>query len=224
MLPLVTDPYATAASSWPATCTGGSCNTQTVPTNGTYTLQPGVYPSGMTLDGTSCTTGKKGTTCDTSNSVTYTMQPGVYYLGGSLNVPSNSITLNGTGVTIVLTGNNVVNVSGNGATFNLVAPSSGWNQGLAIWEPTSTGTNYFSGGSGGSGNATAMNLTGLIYMPDATMAYNGNYGTQASPDCTEIIANTINLDGSNLNFASGNACSNVAGAPSEIYQPVVLVE
>jgi hypothetical protein len=224
----LTDPFASSASSWPATC--GSCTQRSVPTDGTYTLQPGAYPSGMMLDGTSCTTttgknGKTTTKCNTNNNVTYTMQPGIYYLGGNLSVPSNGITLSGTGgVTIVLTGNNVVNVSGNGAAFNLTAPSSGWNQGLAIWEPTSTGTNNFSGGDNG-GNATAMTVTGLIYMPDATMSYSGNFGTQASPDCTEIIANAINLGGSNLHFASGKNCSNVPGAPSKtINASIVLVE
>ena len=224
----VTDPYATTASSWPTSCTGGSCSTRTVPTNGTFTLSPGVYPSGMTLDGTSCTTDKHGNvSCKTSNNVTYTMQPGVYYVNGNINVPSNSITLcadtacgGSSGVTIIPTGNSIVNVTGNSATFDIVAPSSGWNAGLAFWEPTSTGTNGF-----GTGNGATMDITGAIYIPDGTVQFSGNAGTSSSPECTQIVASSITLAGSNINFASGKTCSNVARrVRRETIQPVALVE
>ena len=226
----VTDPYATAASSWPTSCSS-TCTPQTVPPTSnctsfpcTLTLQPGVYSPDLSNNvglAESCSIGKKNkVTCSNENrGITYSIQPGVYWLSNNLTVNANNVTLTGTGVTIILTGNSVVNVNGNSATFNITAPSSGWNTGLAFWEPTSTGTNGF-----GTGNGATMDITGAIYIPDGTVQFSGNAGSSSSPECTQIVASAVTLDGSNINFASGNSCSSVAGAPSEIYQPVVLVE
>ncbi len=219
----VPDPYASEASSWSACPTGITCSpsspltcggignppctattppttttcspsvttghghnavTTTYPCNAATSLSPGVYPNGITLS---------------ANNTTYTMSAGVYYVGNAadgigLELTGQSVTLNATGgVTIVLTGNSIVNMTGNSAALNLTAPTTGWSEGIAIWEPTSTGSNQFAGG-----NTNVDNITGVIYTPNANVTYTGN--STGTPTCTQIISKTLTLQGNNISF------------------------
>jgi Flp pilus assembly protein TadG len=190
--PPVTDPYAAAAASWPTSGGTTQTNCPPVPKHGTAppctaTLSPGTYATGIELPIT-------GTT--------YTMSAGIYYVGGNFNITGNNITLNGTGVTIVLTGNNVFTLNGQNSVINLTAPTAtGWDQGIAIWEPTSNGSNNF------VGNSANVTITGVIYAPQADVIYTGNTGT--SPTCTQIVAKTVEFGGNSINL-TGN-CSSAPG-------------
>jgi Flp pilus assembly protein TadG len=213
--PGIADPYAATSSSWPATCTGTACGAQTncAPGNSCstappscpgYSFCPGVYSAGITLG---------------SNNTSYTMAPGVYYVGGSgLSITANSVTLSGTGgVTMVFTGQNGVATSKNNTTLALTAPASGWNDGISLWQPCAVGP--CTGFSGGKNNLSDQ-ITGAIYMPKSSVVFDWNNGGVA---CTQIIAQTITLDGNNIGL-SGN-CSNVAGGPPKlINQSPILVE
>jgi Flp pilus assembly protein TadG len=176
--PKVPDPYAALAATWPSSCSG-SCPTQTVPSCAgqcsAATLSPGVYPVGISLNNSS------------SSIVTWTFNPGVYYLQGNLNISGQNIKVNGTGVTFVLSGSlSTFLINATNATINVTAPTTGWNAGIAIWEPTSTGSNALA-----SGNS----VTGVIYTPNASLSF----GNTASPTCTQIVAQQVSLSG-NVNL------------------------
>ena len=187
--PPLSDPYASDATTWPSTCT--SCTkTVCVPTGSpkTCTLMPGNYgSSGINLS---------------VNNATYTMSPGVYYSSGNLVLGGNNMALNGTGVTIVLNGNSTIQSTGNNSSMTIAAPTAnGWNQGIAIWEPTSNGNNTI------GANSFTSTVTGVIYTPNATVNFNGNTGV--TPVCTQIVAKSVGFGGNSINFTG--ACSSVPG-------------
>ena len=215
------DPYATPSSSWPSTCSGGACGSQSCSPCGA-SLSPGVYPNGISLN---------------SNNATYTMSPGVYYLGpAGLSVGGQQVTLNATGgVTLVFqgtstTGSGGINVATNGFTLNLVAPSnaSQWNDGIAVWQPLPTqftpNAKAPTDGISFSKNNPDLNVTGLIYMPDGSVSYGMNNGQTT---CTQVVAQSFNFSKNNttIGFENGAACNGVAGAPTkQINQSAALVE
>jgi hypothetical protein len=189
--PPVADPYKTAAASWSTSGGANQTNCQTGGSTCTTTLVPGTYANGITLGG--------------SNNATYTMTPGIYYLGGNgFSIQTNHTTVTGTGgVTLVLTGSSsAITLGGQNSVFNIVAPTAtGWNQGIAIWEPTSNGTNNF------VGNSASVTITGVIYAPNADVQYTGNTGATAT--CTQIVSKTVEFGGNSINL-TGN-CSSVPG-------------
>lgn len=145
---------------------------------------------------------------------TLSMGAGTYYFSGNFNISGDSATVTGNGVTMVLTGNNsAITTPGQSPTINLTAPTSGWNAGIAVWEPISTGNNTI-----GANSATAT-IQGLIYAPGANMDYEGNTGV--SPVCTQIVSKTINLGGSSINLTGD--CGSVPGV-KVFGQIVALVE
>jgi len=203
--PPVADPYASEAAAWPKVCAGCTTYsqnpTETPPKSNIFPLVAGNYPSGIVLS---------------SSGGTYNFAPGTYYLGGNLSVTKANITINGTGgVTLILTGNSVIDASSNNSIMNLSAPSSGTFEGVVVWEPTSTGTNNF------GGNSFIANLKGIIYTPNGIVNYAGNTGTTALPSCVQIVAKSILLGGNSINI-SGN-CASVPGF-KKFGQLVALVE
>src|SRR6185312_12034317 len=109
--PPVTDPYAGSASNWttsdtsgaapptnciPVTTTGQGKNKVTTGGCTSSTLTPGNYPSGINFN--------------TNSFSAYTMQAGTYYLGGDFVFSANNVTVSGTGVTLVLTGNSKIDI------------------------------------------------------------------------------------------------------------------
>ncbi|MBR0939092.1 pilus assembly protein TadG-related protein [Bradyrhizobium jicamae] len=146
-----------------------------------------------------------------------TIGPGIYYLSGNFEEDGTGHeTVTGTGATLVLTGtSSVVLYNPNNSTLNLTAPTaSGWNQGIAIWEPNSTGSNMFA-----QGNSSIANITGVIYAPNADIQYLGNTGS--TPNCTQIISKTVELGGNSIGF-TGN-CTGVPGVKT-FGQVAALVE
>jgi Flp pilus assembly protein TadG len=194
--PPLTDPYASAASSWPQT---GGATQPCAPNSCTTTLSPGIYSGGLNL----------------AQNNTYTMNAGIYYLTGNLNFSGNNITLNGTNVTIVLLGSSsVITGNKNNETLNITAPSSGWNAGLAIWAPTSTGTMNL-----GFKNNAVVGVIGLIYTPHADVNFGKNNGTTT---CTQIVAKTITFNGNNQSFKGD--CFGTTGNPKKFGELIALVE
>lgn len=199
--PPVADPYATAASSWPRT--GGTDHTsdcpaasqgqgkgkgQTIAGCKKATLDPGIYTAGMIFD---------------NRFAAYTLNPGVYYVsGGDFRMASSNISVTGNGVTIVMADNHIVSVKDStNSTLSITAPTAGWNAGIAIWEPLTTGTNII------SENNFNANIVGVIYAPLAAVQYGGNNGV--AYQCTQIVASTIEFNGNSINITGD--CGGVAG-------------
>jgi len=172
---VVTDPYVGVAL--PAK---GSSKT----VSGT-TLSPGNYAAGWNFD----------------NNTTITLQPGVYYVGTELKT-KNNVTINGTGVTIIIDGDYAMDF-GNGATLNLSAPTDATTYSTA-------GILFYSAASHTQktqsiGNNGTLNLTGALYFPSQTV-YFGNNVTTTGSTCTQVIGKNIQIQ-NNANLTFNSSCT-----------------
>src|SRR5262249_5603529 len=95
----------------------------------------------------------------------------------------------------------IISDTAQNSTLTLTAPTSGWNQGIAIWEPNSTGVNQV------GGNSATVNINGVVYAPSATVAYAGNTGN--TPNCTQIVAKAVTFGANSINITS--SCTSVPG-------------
>jgi len=167
-LPQVPDPLAAAYGSQL------SVSAASAPQPGGLTLGPGTYSS------------------LTFGSGIYTLSPGIYYVNGSIKF-SGSGTVNGTGVTFIMTGNLQV---GGGSTLNLIAPSSGATAGLLFGSNSSGSSVTFAGNS-------TQNIAGAIYLPNGSVTITGN--TSSSSNCLISVAQSETFAGSSSFGISGCA-------------------
>jgi Flp pilus assembly protein TadG len=173
-----------------------------VTTSGNFAAGSGTYSGSMAnwnITGTSTTIGN-----------------GIYYLSGNFNANgTGNQTITASSATLVLTGaTSIVNYTANNSTLTLTAPVSGWSQGIAIWEPTSTGTNQFA-----SGNNSIATIQGVVYAPSAAVQYLGNTGSSV---CTQIVAKSVVFGGNSINFKGG--CSGTVPGMKTFGQIIALVE
>jgi len=170
-----TDPYAGVVMPTP-----GSCDYNNKTYKNTVTIDPGVYCNGIQLNAGAIDT----------------MNPGIYFIDrGSLQMAGGA-TLQGDGVTIILTsstGNNYADVTINGgAHLAITAPTTGPTAGIAIFGDRSmpTGTTFkFNGGD-------SQVIGGAVYVPHGTLQYAG--GNNANTNCTQVIADTVSFVGNSL--------------------------
>jgi hypothetical protein len=164
----------------PSTMTVQS-NNKTQYTQGSITLNPGVYTGGITASGTA----------------SLTLNPGVYYMDGGGFSFTGQGNLLAQGVMIYNAPHNGnsgnVNVSGTG-NITLSGPTSGVYQGLTFFQDrTSTVSASVSGGGSGS-------ITGTFYFASALLTVSGgagvsNVGSQyISYDLTLTGGGGINVD------------------------------
>jgi hypothetical protein len=173
-------------------------------TDVTATITPGRYGGGMSFG---------------ANAIV-DLTPSVYYVTNgdfsiALGATVTCMTCSGAnGVTIVLTtpdpsgwtiGNAQIQ---KGATVTLQAPNSGPFSGLLlVQDPLAAGgegpDNAFEGGPG-------MNLTGLLYFPNATVAFRGN----PSATCTLLVASQVTIDSSSHLSTSGCRTAGLTNLPT----------
>jgi Flp pilus assembly protein TadG len=177
----IANPYSALSLATVEGSTSMSCGVSPVTSSGqTYTISPGVY-CGLNV----------------ASGATLNMNPGVYYInGGVLNLQSGSTT-NANGVTIILTGNLVVNYAtaniAPGATLNLTAPTTGLTAGLALWSDPASPivlsqplTSILNGGS-------AMTINGALYFPTQMVDFSN--GSANSAACTQLVAYEVTFEG-----------------------------
>lgn len=171
--PTMADPYSAVAIPAPGSCAA----TNAWGGGGTYTINPGTYCNGMTIN----------------NGANVTMNAGVYIIDRGAFTLTGGGTLTATaGVTIVLTsssGSNypTVTVDG-GTTLNIKAPTSGATKGLAFMQDRaapSSGTNNFAGG-------TAMTVQGALYFPAQMVNFSNGSNTTV---CLQLIAYRVTYTG-----------------------------
>jgi hypothetical protein len=134
---------------------------------GNVTLEPGVYPDGLSLSG--------------ANDVE--LEPGVYVLDGNLSI-NGAVDVTGEGVTIVSRDPDI-NISGS-PDIELTAPDSGPTRGIAMMRRGDEG-----GGSQIAGTAN-MTVDGAFYFPDTTLSFRG---TPDSRDCLQVVAERVSFLG-----------------------------
>lgn len=143
-----------------------------------------------------------GTYANVSITANTTLSAGLYVVTGSLSV-SGSASVSGSGVTIIVGGSTSISGSVN---FNVTAPGSSVTGGAV------PGVLLASNGTGGlsiSGSASSA-ISGILYFPNAQIAFSGTGATNGQDSCMEVIANTVAISG-NTNF--GGNCS-ALGAPA----------
>jgi Flp pilus assembly protein TadG len=136
-----------------------------------------------------------------------TMTPGLYVLTGST---GGNFNISGTGVTLYLTcstsyvprpctageadGASLTFDGSSKSSLNIIAPTSGPNQGLAIVADRNNAATLKFGGNG------TQNNSGTIYAKSATLHYNGNGA--GNPMNALIVVGSFSFDGNPSSFVS----------------------
>jgi hypothetical protein len=186
------DPFATTLASHPISgCTK-------VGSGGTFTA-----PATLSLSGTcyqvngSLAIPAGGTTITTSGASGSILE----ISGGNLILNGNLTAAVGQGLTIVFTGASGATpgfITGS-STINFGAPTTGPWSGVALYQDPATGASSPSYG----GNSPTFDITGLIYAPNANMAFIGaiNHETGGYA-CIAFIVNTLTIKGTGSIFAN----------------------
>jgi len=155
-----------------------------IPAHGAGCDYNGTLPSHVTNSGAPVVI-CNGVSLNAGQSVT--LDPGVYIVDGGSFTVNGGATLNGAGVTIILTGGATVSING-GAVVNLTAPTSGPTAGLAFFGDRSAAqaNNNFNGGS-------TQTIQGAIYFPSQTVTFAG--GSSTSSGCTQLLADDVKFAG-----------------------------
>jgi len=205
-VPVVTDPYIGLASNIPplssAGC-GGSYPQESKHGNA-YTVAVTNQLSG-TLNLTAGNNFKCGDQMLTADTV-ITTPPGssavLIIENGQLDLNGHVLTTsNGSAVTLVFSGDNSGsynhmpsdNTNGPGGRLDLAAPTSGPWSGVAIYQ----NPNLTSGlDVAAAGNSPTWNITGLVYMPHATINLKGAIDkATAGKSCLVMVADNFQLSG-----------------------------
>jgi Flp pilus assembly protein TadG len=184
------DPYSNLSMDIPSSVT---CKSSNQNSNG-QTYNPGCY-----------------TDFSFSGNKSYTLKPGTYYLNNCDFSTSGSVSITGTGVTIILTGTSPgkINLNGN-TTLKLSAPTSGTYTNMLIMQ---SGTNLSSSNASDSidGNSGSY-FDGAIYAPKGNITFGGSSST--ANQCTMVVGWTVNFSGNtsqlqkSLYRPDGTACTN----------------
>jgi hypothetical protein len=129
-----------------------------------------------------------------ANDKTLTLGPGIYVIDGDQFSINAGWTINATNATIYLTkkqATEFANLKVNGQiVFNVVAPTTGPTRGIAFMAdpgtPTSSAIDF--------GGSSTLNVTGALYAPSTEISISGSNG---SSGCTQVVARSIVLNGSN---------------------------
>jgi Flp pilus assembly protein TadG len=115
-----------------------------------------------------------------------TLNSGLYVIdGGNLTINAGA-NVGGSGVTFYLINGASVSMNGN-SSVHLSAPTTGIEAGfLFISDRSSTGSISINGDN-------ASTMTGVVYSPNGSVSYNGNFS--GTGGCTQIVAQTISWSG-----------------------------
>ena len=126
-----------------------------------------------------------------ASNVTYVLD------GGDLTMNSNSSSMSCTNCTIAMTdfdssGADTGSIKLTGGTLSLTAPTTGPYTGIALYQDRratddgSRGQNHINGGSNGA-------ITGVVYIPNQSVLYNGGTGTTAA--CLQLVGKRVEFSG-----------------------------
>lgn len=159
----IEDPYADVPS--PSSCANGVKITN----GGNFTA--GQYCGGINI--------KNNAGAGTK---TLNLAPGTYFIGTEFNL-ENNITVNGTGVTLVLMPGATFAIKNN-VIFNLTAPTSGDYAGIAIMGRDVGGTSTMAWNNG------EFHIQGALYFPNDSLSIKNNFDSNL---CTQIVALTVTI-------------------------------
>ncbi|MGQ0663791.1 MAG: TadE/TadG family type IV pilus assembly protein [Pseudomonadota bacterium] len=188
----ILDPYADLGVPQPL----GSCTSNGLRVRNNATLSPGRYCGGLRID---------------SNS-TVNFQPGVYIIDGGVFDINSNVTVNGTGVTFILTGHSGLVRMDSNVTANLTAPTAGGYRGVLFYQDRNVDS---SGSANEFKSNVRLNVNGAFYFPSREVRFDSNSNlTVVDGGCSQIIARTIRFDS---NATVTTRCP--AGSPRDINLP-----
>jgi Flp pilus assembly protein TadG len=205
-VPVVTDPYVGLASNIPSLGSAGCGGNypQESKHGNSYSVAIGNQLNG-TLNLTAGNNFKCGDQMLTADTVINTPpgSPAVLIIeNGQLDLNGHALTTsNGSAVTVVFSGDNsgsyshmpADNTNGPGGRLDLAAPTSGPWSGVAIYQDP----NLTSGlDVSAAGNSPTWNITGLIYMPHASVTLKGAIDkANAGKSCVVMVADNFQISG-----------------------------
>ena len=174
--------YPTAV---PAGTTCGDFGSHTYTTDASGQIINGNPPGSQTHLTPGCYTG-----FSPSGNNTYAMEPGTYYLNSTDFSPGGTVTLTGTGVTIILTGATpgAVTLSGN-QTIKLSAPTSGTYEDMLFIQASNASLDNLNKINGNTGSY----FDGAMYFPSGKVQFNGSSSSQTQ--CTMVVADVVDFTG-----------------------------
>jgi hypothetical protein len=212
---LVSDPYASLASSIPTNACAPSNQASTYPQEGKKTSAPyqlsGSY-TGAQLTQVFCgDVALSGNVTITSGNAIITIENGQFDLGNY-----TIQTATGAGATIIFTGPTVSGlspshfVSGSG-TLDIAAPTSGTWSGVSLYQdpnlPSGSGVDFTY-----AGNSPTWDVTGLTYFPNANVTIKGAVGKSSNGyNCYAFVSSTITISGTGSFFANPTSQCSQAG-------------
>ncbi len=208
-VPKVNDPYAWMATTTIPANTCAPSDYSYIPQNKGKVKDPPLKASNIwsvakILPATTFICGDLQLSADTI--VTTAVSGSVVYIeNGTLDLNNHTLqTLIGSGLTLVFTGTpgkySATPYPTGGGTLNFAAPTSGAWQGVAIYldpaMPPQTIT-Y-------SGNSPTWKITGLVYMPKASLTFSGAVNKSGSgADCFVLVIDSIRINGTGSILAHG---------------------
>ena len=187
--PGIADPMAGLPFPTATSCDYNKASYQNV----TETLSPGVYCGGLTI----------------SDGAAVTLSPGSYIIrDGAFSVVKNA-TVDGSGVTIFLTGKLALINFASGSVINLTSPSEGDYAGVLFYQdPKTPMLNIWSGKS-------TSELRGVVYLPSGALFADAGNSVTPERSCTVLITRYLYL-GPNASVSidlSGAQCRNALPGP-----------
>jgi hypothetical protein len=221
-VPVVTDPYANRASLIPPLSSSGCGGNYPQETkHGNTVIPPSVLvPGALTLNpsnGVNVTSlslsGGNNFMCGdqvlTADVVITTSAPSVLIIeNGQLDLNGHTLSSSGSGLTLVFSGDNpppgphspsythapTDNTNGPGGVLDITPPTTGPWAGVAIYQDPTLTTGVFDVSA--AGNSPTWNITGLVYMPHASVTLKGAIDKSTNGNsCLVMVADNFQISG-----------------------------
>jgi hypothetical protein len=205
-VPVVTDPYSGLANNIPSVGSSGCGGKypQESKHGNSYSVAASNQLSGTLslMSGNNFMCGDQMLTADTVINTPLGSPAVLIVENGQLDLNGHTLTTSsGSAVTLVFSGTNsggynhmpADNTNGSGGKLDLAAPTSGPWSGVAIYQdPTLTSGVDVSA----AGNSPTWNITGLIYMPHASVTLKGAIDkANAGKSCVVMVADNFQISG-----------------------------
>ncbi len=124
----------------------------------------------------------------------YNLAPGVYYLNSTNFSTSGSVTVQGTGVTIILTGTSPGTYTTNGSsTVNLAAPTSGTYEKMLVIQSSAATDSGGSNSPNMINGSTSSKYDGALYFPNQQVGFSGSSGLITQ--CAMVVGKRVDFSG-----------------------------
>jgi hypothetical protein len=203
--PAITDPYAYRASNIPPLSSSGCGGNypQESKHGNSYSVAPSNQLSG-TLNlatGNNFLCGDQMLTGDVTINAPLGQSAVLIVENGQLDLNAHQLTTSsGSAVTLVFSGTNggythapTDNTNGPGGVLDITPPTTGPWKGVAIYQDPSLTTGV---DVSAAGNSPTWNITGLVYMPHATLTLKGAIGKSTyGKSCLVMVADNFQISG-----------------------------